>query len=86
MAKLGKIALLIVGALFALVFFGAIIDPPPTDTRHPADRIAEGCKREFGHSQTEVTRAEYECTVRLLNRWAADQEQRKLDRVYRSSY
>lgn len=76
--NVGKIVLWVATAVFAVVVFGAMFDPGAREYRSPVDRIEEGCKREFGRDQ----RAEFECNVKTLNRWSADQERAKLDRVY----
>lgn len=86
MAHSGK-ALLFIGSAF-VVFMVAVsaFTSSPTDSRSQVQRIADGCKREFGYSQNDVTPTEFECTVRALNRWTADLDRQKMDRVYRSSY
>jgi hypothetical protein len=76
--------ILVGGLLGAAVLVTAVVNAP-LDQRSRVDRIAENCKREFGYSQTDVTAAEYDCTVRMLNRVAADMEREKLDRVYQGS-
>jgi hypothetical protein len=84
MKTFGKIVLWLAGG-FVVLFVLAVKNLEP-DHRHPAEKIADACKREYGYSQDNVTPAEFECTVRALNRWAADIDAAKMSRVYRSAY
>lgn len=73
---IGRIATVLIAAGIVWALAAAL---EPQDQRLPSESIAEGCKREFG---PQGEKAEFECNLRLLNRWAAEQERAKNERAY----